>query len=279
MPRSTMKTTVCTIAHSIQWVLYWPNVRILISTATGTLGSAIMVELKGHFTSNQMLRELFPELCPKQQKNGKIEDFGNMEQFTVPGRWTPTVKEPTVKIATVETKIQGYHVDVAKNDDLVERENVRTPQQIELVKGYRSFLDPIVDYYQTNKIKPEVVAKWGNHGWIDDAGTRYDFSDLWGHLLDVEESSKSAYLKATSSMDGYKPTRNVVQMSALAQRSERQREGRGGAMGRAITAPVLAKMELEDPEMTFSQYYMNPIPSSSGLVDDSKQIIFIPRRR
>ena len=34
-PRGHLKTSIITIAHTIQWIINYPNIRILISTATG----------------------------------------------------------------------------------------------------------------------------------------------------------------------------------------------------------------------------------------------------
>src|SRR5260370_288044 len=109
-----MKSSVASIAHSIQWILFDPKIRILMSTATATLATTILQQVKEHFISNVYLREIFPEYCPAIKKNGKVEEFGNAEQFTVPCRSNLTIKEPTMRIATVETKISGMHVDVSK---------------------------------------------------------------------------------------------------------------------------------------------------------------------
>jgi hypothetical protein len=87
-----------------------------------------------------------------------------------------------MQIATVETKISGMHVDVSKNDDIVDRENARTPGGLQLVKDYYNFLDPIVDHYQIdrNDIKPEVIAEYGNHGWFDVTRAPVRLLDLYG---------------------------------------------------------------------------------------------------
>lgn len=269
--RDSMKTTLCSIAHSIQWILAYPNVRILMSTATAKLCTMILQQVKEHFISNVYLRELFPEHCPQLKKNGKVDDFGNAEQFTTLARTDKTVKEPTFQIATVETKIAGQHVDVAKNDDIVDRENARTPGGLQIVKDYYSFLDPIVDHYQIdrNDIDPEVVKLYGNHGWIDNAGTRYDFSDAWGGLLDADRIRES---------QGLAPLYNTVVKSALLKGRSAYDADAVALWEERLPLSELQKKESADMEMTFSQYYLNPIPSSSGLVESEKDIVFIPRK-
>src|SRR5882724_6071404 len=105
--RALIIPSFASAAHSIQWILFDPNIRILMSTATATLATTILQQVKEHFISNPELRAIFPEYCPAIKKNGKVEEYGNAEQFTVPCRSNLTIKEPTMRIATVETKISG----------------------------------------------------------------------------------------------------------------------------------------------------------------------------
>jgi len=51
-PRGHLKTTIVTIAHTIQWIINYPDVRILISTATGDQAQKIMREIR---TSSSIL--------------------------------------------------------------------------------------------------------------------------------------------------------------------------------------------------------------------------------
>ena len=85
-PRGHLKSTVITVAHSVQWIINYPNVRILITTATQDLGVDFVRQIKSHFQTNDTFRSLFPELCPKAASDGKIPELGNQEAFTIPGR-------------------------------------------------------------------------------------------------------------------------------------------------------------------------------------------------
>jgi hypothetical protein len=50
----------------------------------GEARTTILQQVKEQFISNVYLRELFPEYCPAIKKNGKVDEFGNAEQFTDP---------------------------------------------------------------------------------------------------------------------------------------------------------------------------------------------------
>ncbi len=146
----------------------YPDVRILISTATGDQCKKILNEIKGHFQFNKQFRYFFPDFCPPAKK---AADFGSQEEFTIPNR-TLHRKEPTVSTCSVGKVIAGAHYEVIKNSDLVDKENVKTPGQIADVIGHFGYLNPLLE-------RSEIAPF---HGWIDVEGTRYDFGDLYGRL-------------------------------------------------------------------------------------------------
>jgi predicted phage terminase large subunit-like protein len=168
-PRGHLKTSIVTIAHTIQWILNYPNVRILISTATGDQCKKMLNEIKSHFQFNKQFRYYFSDFCPMAKK---AADFGSQEEFTVPNR-TVHRKEPTVSTCSVGKVIAGAHYEVIKNSDLVDKENVKTPGQIADVIGHFGYLNPLLE-------RSEIAPF---HGWTDVEGTRYDFGDLYGRLL------------------------------------------------------------------------------------------------
>jgi hypothetical protein len=61
----------------IQWILNYPNIRILLSSGTGDQVHGFLKEIKGHFQFNDILRWLYPEYCPnaknmRQEQAAKI---------------------------------------------------------------------------------------------------------------------------------------------------------------------------------------------------------------
>jgi len=252
-PRGHLKTTVITEAHTIQWLLNYPDIRILLSSGIEDQAKSFLSAVKGHFVKNETLRFAFPEWCPPE---GKVDTFGNSENFTLPCR-AVTRKEPSVRIATVGKVLSGGHYDVQKHDDLVDKENCRTPQQIEDVKYHFGMMTPLLE---TND--GEIP-----HGWQDVAGTRYDYSDLYGSLIATEEKRRE---------QGMKPEFEIIERSAAPNWPE----------GPFLWPERMGYQALKDIEMSetagpsvlFPQYLMKPIVFGEGLITDDSQIKFVPRR-
>ena len=169
-PRDHLKTSIISIAHTIQWILNYPDVRILLSFSNGDFGDKIMTAILGHFRNNGDFRFYYPEFCPDAARSS---DFGSLSSFTVPNR-SRQITEPTCMAVSVGKMIAGTHQDVHKHCDLVDKENVKT------VAGIR---DVINHFGYTNPLLARVAGK---QGWRDVEGTRYDHSDLYGTIIDSE---------------------------------------------------------------------------------------------
>lgn len=169
-PRDHLKTSIITIAHTTQWILNYPDVRILLSFSSGDHGDRIMTALLGHFRYNANFRFWYPEFCPAAKS---ARDFGSLQSFIVPNR-TRQITEPTVMAVSVGKMIAGTHQDVHKHSDLVDKENVKTPAGIRDVTDHFKYTDPL------------LARVAGEQGWRDVEGTPYDYSDLYGHIKDTE---------------------------------------------------------------------------------------------
>lgn len=244
-PRGHLKTTIVTIAHAIQWILNYPDIRILISTAIGDQATKVVTELKGHFQFNNTFRFLYPEFCPPARK---AAEFGNQEGFTVPRR-RKVRKEPTLSTCTVGKVIAGAHYEVIIHSDLVDKENIKTRGQIQDVISHFGYMNPLLE---RGPVPPY-------HGWTYVEGTRYDFSDLYGLIVDSEnkktEKDWSILVKGAIQDDGSPlwPTRFPL--------SELEHIRRDPAVGDTIFS---------------SQYLNNPVPSGGGLCGPDK-ILWVPR--
>lgn len=176
-PRGHLKTTVITQAHTIQWIINYPDVRILLSMATGEQVRKVVTGILGHFRFNEIFRFLFPEFCPSAKG---AADFGNLEGFTVPCRKNKWTREATVSICTVGKVIAGSHYEVIKHSDLVDKDNIKTPNQIAEVAEHFKYTNPLLERRRSE-------GRDETSGWIDVEGTRYDFSDLYGQIIDDQE--------------------------------------------------------------------------------------------
>jgi hypothetical protein len=171
--RGCLKTTINAQAHTIQWILNYPDCAINIIQSTGDKADAIIGEIKQHFIGNPSFRVMFPELCPTKQ----LGDFGTKAAFTTPGR-NPAVtrKEPTVMAGSIDKGSAGYHYDVMKFSDIVEMNNSRTEDQL---------LGVVNSYFMMENL----LVSPGY--WIDVEGTRYAFGDLYGKLIKQWEKDKA----------------------------------------------------------------------------------------
>jgi predicted phage terminase large subunit-like protein len=167
-PRSHLKTSWQTIGHTIQWILNYPDICILVTHAAESKAIDILREIKNNFTHNQKFRHLFPEFVPQGDK--AIKNFGTSEHFTVPNR-RQNRRHATVEIGSMGKKMASSHYDVLKYTDIVDETTVTTPEQINKTKE--------IFYMGAN-------LRVGPLSWRDVEGTIYDESDLYCELIENE---------------------------------------------------------------------------------------------
>lgn len=166
-PRSWLKTTVNAQAHTIQWILNYPDVTIQIIQSNTEKAELILGEIKSKFQRNEVFRELFPEHCPKR----RVDDWGTKGQFITEARRQQR-RESTAMIGAIDKGSAGLHFDVMKFSDIVEPSNVKTDEQILSVKKTYYMMENLL-------VRPD--------SWIDVEGTRYNFADLYGELLEKKK--------------------------------------------------------------------------------------------
>lgn len=178
-PRGHLKTTVNTIAHSLQWILNYPNIRILLSVASfDPQGIQIIDEIESHFRFNETFRFLYPEWCPAAESAGS---WGSQKSFTVPNRKVHR-KEPTMSIASVGKVVAGPHYEVIKCSDLVDEQNVKTDGGLREVKSHFRYMMPLLER------GPKIEGRDLTRGWLDLEGTIYHHSDL--HVTELEKDEQ-----------------------------------------------------------------------------------------
>jgi predicted phage terminase large subunit-like protein len=159
-PRGHFKTTI-DIADAVQWILGFPNIRILFMSGKQDLAERMLFECQQHFQVNEKMRALFPEFCvPEGKKMPGTE-------FTSPAR-SIIKREPTLSISTIESARASLHFDLGKFDDCVNEINSSTQEQNEKVKEGINYTAPLID----------------PGGYRDFIGTRYDYSDYYGYVLE-----------------------------------------------------------------------------------------------
>lgn len=162
-PRGHFKSTLITVAESIQQILNDPDITILITNAVLSNAASFLKELKSHFIYNEKFRALFPEFATKS-----TSDEGNNEAFTVLPRKNKWIREATVEISGIDKSVVSRHYNIIKFDDVVNNINSSTVEQrqkvIDAFKEYLSLLNP--------------------GGIIRVIGTRWHYYDLYGYILE-----------------------------------------------------------------------------------------------
>ena len=254
--RGGLKTSILTIAHSIQWIINYPDIRILLVSAKLGRAQDFLVGIKNHFKTNEVFRWLFPEYSPKiNPRTGKLEDFGDTEQFTIPCRRNSDQKEPTVRTASADSSVAGGHYDVMKIDDIVEDQNTRTPGGIEQTKTFLGALWPLL---QQSEIPP-------HHGWQDVTGTIYHFADSHSTIY-MSESKKTLDERQWS----------IYYESAAPNYPE-------GPFWWEKRLPLSALKAIENdssqgPRVLFPQYLLKPLQDKNGLISTVDDIRWIPAK-
>lgn len=176
LPRGSFKTTIITIGYALRRIVKDRNIRILINSDVYDSALKYLKKIKEHFETEGNLRWLYGDFVGKTWKETEI---------TVLGR-TKIHKEPTVMCGSIDIQRVGMHYDLIINDDLVNKENTATKEQIRKT----------IDFFkgQTSIIEPggEIIV----------VGTRWNFDDLYGHIQSELKNDFDIYIKKAIQEDG-----------------------------------------------------------------------------
>ena len=242
--RTFYKTTIITKVHSLQLLLNFPNLHIVLCHNKQDNASDNLVSIKNmflqkpqytdkirqilkddyHISSIKNVRELFPECVPP----GK--EWGNLTGFSLATRtdWGSRV-EDNIEAVGVDTEVTGRHWDVAKKNDLVTEKSVTTEDQI--LKTYKwderfnlgLFTDPqrpLQDY----------------------EGTRYHFADLYS-VKRNDSNIKLTEIALIQDLEAF----NKGDDSQITHPSRFTREGITGLMRDMWTFMCQMQQKPEDP--------------------------------
>jgi predicted phage terminase large subunit-like protein len=235
MPRGTFKSSVVTIGFTLQLILNEPNVRVLIDSETFSKSKAFLREIMDHLVGNEKYREVFRAIhgmYPFETKS-KMKLWTDSE-IILPCRNAPK-KEPTISCAGIDVTKNGMHYDLIICDDLHSEKNVTNKEQIQqVIDHYKlafSLLDPG---------KPMIVI-----------GTRWDYNDLYQHILDFEAEDFNILKKSAYNPDGSLLFPEVLSEKELDK--IRRRQGLGIFSKQYLNEPV------SDENATFKRDYIHRI--------------------
>lgn len=130
MPRGTYKTTTFTIVETIQDILIDRNIRILICHFAGANARDMLSEISTHFITSDILRFLFPDICPENTKRPETENWTNASITVKRSKEKLHLKEGTIEALGSEQSMASKHFDKIKFDDLVTEQSTTTVDQI-----------------------------------------------------------------------------------------------------------------------------------------------------
>lgn len=153
----------------VQWILNFPDIRILYLTATLPLAQGFVGETKGHFVINDddptLMNQYFPEYCFREKNSGAADEL--ICPCAVWVKKGLKRKEPTVRADAIDATGTGGHYEVIKSDDSVSEQN--SSNEIQCKKVSTGF---------AQKHKTLVPT-----GYSDKIGTRYADEDMYGDDL------------------------------------------------------------------------------------------------
>ena len=167
IPRSHLKSKLITIGYSLFSICQNPKIRILLYSATWQMAVDLHLSIQKALEGNAVIHELYGNLAKdaKEWSQDRTRLVGNDK------------REPTITAAGIENNLVGGHYDLIIMDDVVNRDNIGTQDQIQkVVNRYRDSLD---------LLEP--------NGQLIVIGTRWHDSDLYGWILDPSNNIKSSF--------------------------------------------------------------------------------------
>lgn len=167
IPRSHLKTKMVSIGYSTQQIIANPKIRILIYSATWQMAVDIHQAIQKNLQSTERILDIWGDFS----KDAPVWSQDRTKLAVNDKR------EPTITAAGIDNNLVGGHYDLIIMDDVVNRDNVSTMDQIgKVITRYKDSLD---------LLEP--------HGQLILIGTRWHDSDLYGWILDPDNHALENY--------------------------------------------------------------------------------------
>ncbi len=165
LPRGSFKSSMITVGYSLWRIAKNPQERVLLANATFPMACQFLSQIKDHLSKNEKFKELYGDLSA-------MADSWREDRITV-AREGLTAKEPTVWAFGMGTNVTGSHYSVAILDDMVNRDNITTRDQI----------DKVINFYRDTL---DLVDPIGGKKQVIIIGTTWHQSDLYSWIQDPE---------------------------------------------------------------------------------------------
>jgi phage terminase large subunit-like protein len=185
--REHYKSTIITYAKSIQDILVNPDVTIGIFSHTRPIAKGFLDQIKRELEMNETLQKLYSDVLYREPKREAAR--WSVDSGLIVRRET-NPKEATVEAwGLVDGQPTSKHFDILVYDDVVTRESVTTPEQIQKV----------TDAW---RLSLNLGARGGKVRYI---GTRYHFNDTYRVMLDQGSATPRIYPATEDGSVGGRP--------------------------------------------------------------------------
>ncbi len=161
VPRDSFKSTIAGVSYPMWLLAQNPNLRILIDSRTVERSKELLFHMKEHMEKNERFVELFG--------NWKYIPGWREESFVHPFRKRKS-REPSIKVAGIDSPVTGGHYDIIVADDLMDESNSQTEVQCNRAILHYRTLFPIL----------------APHGQLIIIGTIWSNMDIYNYILDNE---------------------------------------------------------------------------------------------
>lgn len=205
--REHYKSTIITFAGIIQEILRNPEITVGIFSHTKPVARKFLLQIKRELESNERLKALYPDTL-YQSPNKESPIWSEEKGIAVKRKSNP--KEATVEAhGLVDGQPTGAHFLLRVYDDVVTRESVSTPEQVDKTTSAWELSDNLAARGEDGKTRVWHV------------GTRYHFSDTYHAILDRKALIPRIY---PATHDG-SPDGNPVLLSAEAWADKKLKQG------------------------------------------------------
>jgi predicted phage terminase large subunit-like protein len=187
-PRSTFKSSI-DAADAAQWIIGFPDVRIVVFSASPELGKDFVRVIKDWFTVTQdkdkgdnapfvcneryvEFQHLHPECLVPASESGAADRYMN------PNRKNKSLVDPTLRTLPLLGNTSGHHFDVGKFDDCISDVNC----------GPNSSVDERAKVGENLITKRKLILL---SGFKDYVGTPYATDDYYSQAAETLKSGKS----------------------------------------------------------------------------------------
>lgn len=226
MPRSHLKTKLISTGYPTLKIVNNPAIRILIYSATWQMATDIHMGIQKNLQGNEKIQQLWGDVLQIDKAPIWAADRTKL--------LANNKREPTITAAGISNNLVGGHYDLILMDDVVNRDNVATMDQIsKVITRYKDALD---------LLEP--------HGELIVIGTRWHDSDLYGWIMEKDNGALERFkVMIRKAYDG-----NIM-----------TGEGFSPLWGGKFSREALLNLLKQEGWAHFSAQYMNdPVPEEDA---------------